>query len=165
MRFFGTLTILFILSACSIMQSSAPQSETPSILKTQDSPDSDKDYSMVEFPTSMPNAYSPQSSDSTKIRSLFMLDSYNLNIMESYPIQISLDLSGSLPTPCHELRIEISQPDQQYQIQIEAYSVLDPEVMCAQVIKPIEITIPMGSFPSGHYSVWINGNLIGNFDS
>ena len=94
-----------------------------------------------------------------------MLESYNLNIMESYPVQISLDLSGSLPTPCHELRIEVSQPDQQYQIQIEAYSVLDPELMCTQVIKPIQITIPMGSFPTGHYSVWINGTLIGNFDS
>ena len=162
MRFFATLTILFILSACSSMQATDPQLDTTSILRTQAS---DKDGSMVEFPTSMPNAYSPQSSDSTKIRSLFVLDSYNLNIMESYPIQISVDLTGSLPTPCHELRIEVSQPDQQYQIQIEAYSVLDPELMCAQVIKPIEINIPMGSFPTGHYSVWVNGILIGNFDS
>ncbi|HKZ43880.1 MAG TPA: hypothetical protein VJZ78_02465 [Anaerolineales bacterium] len=156
MRLIGFLIVLFFLASCSSTQASDPLMDTPN---------PDKDGSDVIFPTVIPNAYSPQPIDSSKIRGNFMMDKSTLNIMESYPIQVSLSLSGSLPTPCHELRVDISQPDQQFKIQIEVYTVLDPEMMCAQVIKPIEVTIPMGSFPTGKYSVWINGDQIGEFDS
>jgi len=156
MRIIGILTVVFFLAACTSSQASDPLKETPI---------PDKDGSVIIFPTIIPNDYSPKPEDSSKIQGNFFLDSSTLNIMESYPIQVSLTLSGSLPTPCNELRVDINQPDQQFKIQIEVYSVLDPEMMCAQVLKPINITIPMGSFPTGSYSVWINGNQIGEFDS
>jgi hypothetical protein len=163
MRLTGIMTILvFLLAACG--NASSPDNPT-SATPTQDPSNPDKSGSVVEFPTVIPNEYSPQSGDTGKTRGNFILDSANLNIMESYPIQVSLYIAGSLPTPCHELRVDVSQPDQQFQIQIEIYTVLDPEIMCAQVLKPIEATIPMGSFPTGSYSVWVNGSKIGEFDS
>ena len=85
--------------------------------------------------------------------------------MESYPVQIMLALKGSLPTPCNQLRVVDNPPDKQNRIQVEVYSVLDPEQMCAQVLEPFEANIGLGSFPRGHYSVWVNGEMVGEFDS
>lgn len=157
MRIFGAITIIFLLSACSTTQGSSQSVEVTNSMNPDDH--------TIEFPTPMPNQYSPKPSDDQMIRGPFYLDSYNLNIMESYPIQISLSISGSLPTPCHEFRVEVNQPDAQNHIQVELYSVMDPEKMCAQVLEPFEFNIPMGSFPTGHYTVWINGTQIGDFDS
>ena len=84
---------------------------------------------------------------------------------ESYPPQISLSLEGELPTPCHELRAEIAPPDAENKIQIAVYSVVDRNEACAQVLGPVEESIDLGTFPPGHYSVWVNGELAGEFDS
>jgi hypothetical protein len=56
-------------------------------------------------------------------------------------------------------------PDDQNQIQVEVYSVIDPEQMCIQVLEPLEANIGLGSFPSGHYTVFVNGEQVGEFDS
>jgi hypothetical protein len=32
-------------------------------------------------------------------------------------------------------------------------------------VEPFEATIDLGTYPSGHYSVWVNGELAGEFDS
>ena len=33
------------------------------------------------------------------------------------------------------------------------WSEIDPEVMCAQVLEPFEVTIPIGSFETGSYGL------------
>lgn len=125
---------------------------------------------MVE-PTQRPvpkpinNAYLPQPEDSNFSRGAVFIDSSDLLIMESYPIQIALVLKGNLPTPCNQLRVVANPPDEQNQIQVEVYSVIDPAQMCVQVLEPFEANIMLGSFPSGHYSVWVNGEMVGEFDS
>jgi hypothetical protein len=32
-------------------------------------------------------------------------------------------------------------------------------------VEPFEANIDLGTYPSGHYSVWVNGELAGEFDS
>jgi hypothetical protein len=86
-------------------------------------------------------------------------------VRESYPPQISLTVSGNLPTPCNELRLQVDEPDEKNNIQVDAYSVTDPNMMCTQVLKPFQASIDLGTFPSGHYSVYVNGELAGEFDS
>jgi hypothetical protein len=88
-----------------------------------------------------------------------------LLIRESYPPQIALSVSGELPTPCHQLRIAVPTPDPDNKIAVEVYSVVNPDMMCTQVLKPFQEQVELGSFPSGHYSVWVNGELVGEFDS
>ncbi len=34
-----------------------------------------------------------------------------------------------------------------------------------QVIEPFATTVSLGTFPAGHYSVYVNNELIGEFDS
>lgn len=88
-----------------------------------------------------------------------------LLIMESYPVQISLSVSGELPTPCHEFRYEISQPDAENQIFIEIYSLVEPGQVCVEVLEPFaeNISVPVADLPDGVYTVYVNGELVGEF--
>lgn len=92
-------------------------------------------------------------------------DSADLLIMESFPIQLRLVMSGNLPTPCHELAYEIAEANAQNQIHVRVYTTVDPAVTCMQVLEPFDesIAIPLDGLEDGEYSVWLNGEQIGEF--
>lgn len=119
------------------------------------------------MPTNEPHAnpFSPKPGDKNLTRGNVFINEASLVIRESYPPQVSLSIGGDLPTPCHQLRVEITSPDQENKIMVEAYSVVNPDMACTQVIKPFQEYIDIGTFPSGHYSVWVNGERAGEFDS
>lgn len=129
--------------------------------------------SAANTPTSIstdpPNAdlgdYAPKPGDSARTRGLVFLDSTDLLTMESFPLQFSLGLKGSLPTPCHQLRISSNLPDSQNQIHLDIYSVVDPNMVCAEVLEPFEINFPLGSYASGHYILFVNGTQVAEFDA
>jgi len=131
------------------------------------SPDTAVTNPAGETPPQQPieNPYAPLPADSSLTRGEVFIEEKGLLVRESYPPQISLSMSGNLPTPCHELRVQVSEPDEKNNIQVEAYSVTDPNMMCTQVLKPFQASIDLGTFPSGHYSVYVNGELAGEFDS
>ena len=72
---------------------------------------------------------------------------------------------GDLPTPCHDLRAIINPPDEENKIVVEVYTVVNPDVICAQVLQPFEESLDLGTFSAGHYTVWINGEMAGEFDT
>lgn len=150
--------LIVILVACS---SNVPRNETPASTKTP----------FMSEPTRRPStrpinsAYLPKADDGKLTRGNVFIDDSQLLVMESYPVQIALALRGSLPTPCNQLRVIANPPDEQNRIQVEVYSVIDPEQLCAQVLEPFEANIGLGSFPAGHYSVWVNGEMAGEFDA
>ena len=80
-------------------------------------------------------------------------------------MQINLVLRGELPTPCNQLRIKVTPPDAQNLIQVNVYSVVDPDQICTQVLEPFEAVVSLGSFTSGKYSVYVNGEYLGEFES
>ena len=141
-----TLTILiFTLTAC------APSMDEP---VSSDDP--------VTPPTS---DYAPSADDVGLSRGEVFIDSKDLLTMESFPLQFMLNVKGNLPTPCHQLRVAVSPPDSENKITVDAYSVTDPISICAQVLEPFEVNIPLGSFPTGHYTLWVDGEQIAEFDS
>ena len=107
----------------------------------------------------------PPPGDANLRRANVYIDVTEILIRESFPPQIALLLKGELATPCHRLRVDVSQPDQENKIRVEAYSVVNPQLMCAQVITGFEESVNLGSFPAGHYEVWVNDVKIGEFDS
>jgi hypothetical protein len=149
--FIFTLVAAF-LAACG---GNLPATEPPIMVEPTQRP----------VPRPINNGYLPQPGDSNFSRGNVFIDSSDLLIMESYPVQIALVLKGSLPTPCNQLRVVANPPDEQNQIQVEVYSVIDPAETCIQVLEPFDANIGLGSFPSGHYSVWVNGEMAGEFDS
>ena len=129
------------------------------------SPSPDEPVSSNEPPTSQTSDHIPSPGDSNLTRGLVYLDSVDLITMESFPLQFMLVLKGSLPTPCNELRVAVSLPDLQNKITVDVYSVVDPITICVQVLEPFEENVPLGSFPTGHYTLWVNGEQITEFDS
>lgn len=111
------------------------------------------------------NPLAPKPGDAKLTRGKVFIQESGLVIRESFPPQISLMFSGDLPTPCHELRAMINPPNEENKIIVEAYSVVDPNMVCTQVLKPFQGSIDLGTFPGGHYTVWINGEMAGEFDT
>ena len=118
-----------------------------------------------ESPAPGAGDYTPKPGDSELMRGTVFLDSTDLLTMESYPLQFMLVLKGNLPTPCHALRVAVSKPDAQSKIAVDVYSVTDPDTACIQVLEPFEANVPLGSFPAGNYTVWVNGELVAEFQA
>jgi inhibitor of cysteine peptidase len=90
-----------------------------------------------------------------------------LLVMESYPIQVTINITGELPTPCHKFQAEVSPPDESNQITVTVYSLQPPDdVMCTQVLEPFSenIPIPLDGFSDGIYTVLVNNEQIGQFN-
>ena len=136
-------------------ENSSPPAPTPA------QPDQPVD-SLTPFKT--PNSFEPGPGDELKQRSAAFVDNAQLMILESDPIQVNLQIKGSLPTPCHILRIAISPPDKENHIAISVYSLVDPAVVCIQVLQEFETSVPLGAYPYGHYLVYVNDMLVGEFD-
>lgn len=147
-----------ILAACSgpLPATDPPVIATPPIMV---------EPTQRSLPRPINNAYLPQPGDSNFSRGNVFIENSDVLVMESFPVQIAWVLSGDLPTPCNQLRVVANPPDEGNRIQVEVYSVIDPAETCIQALEPFEANIGLGSFPSGHYSVWVNGEMVGEFDS
>lgn len=117
-------------------------------------------------PLAARNEYAPAAGDENMDRgnAFVELDSSSVVLLESNPPQVKLHLKGNLPNPCHKLRVNPAQPDAQKRIQVEVYSVAKPGELCTEVLQEFEAEISLGSLPTGHYSIYINGELLGEFD-
>ena len=143
--YFFIITLILILSACAPAMDEPVSSDTPS--------------------EPQPGDYIPRPSDSALTRGTVFLEGTDLLTMESFPLQFSLSLRGSLPTPCHQLRVAVSAPDPENKILVDVYSVTSPDLICIQVLEEFSVNIPLGSFPTGTYTLWINGEQIAEFQS
>ncbi len=85
-------------------------------------------------------------------------------MLESFPVQVVLIVEGDKPTPCHELRWEVSGPDAAGRIDVELSSTIHSDVMCVQVLEAFEARIPIGSFETGSFAVWLNGERVAEFE-
>ena len=63
-------------------------------------------------------------------RSEIYIAETQLLILESYPVQVQLHLKGELPTPCHIFQAEVTEPDENNEIHVQAYTLIDPASMC-----------------------------------
>ncbi len=124
----------------------------------------DPDFTIVPVSPKTDNTI-PRHGDDALLRGNVYLDSIDLLTMESYPLQFSLALTGNLPTPCHQLRVAVASPDDTNRILVDVYSLVAADGMCAEVLQPFTQNIPLGSFPTGHYTLWVNGELVAEFDA
>ena len=107
----------------------------------------------------------PSPADGSLTRGEVFLEVKGLATLESYPVQFMLQLKGELPTPCHQLRIAASPPDVDNKVNVDVYSVVNAAEICIQVLAPFEVAFPLGSYPTGTYSLWVNGEMIAEFQA
>ncbi|MCE5258631.1 MAG: hypothetical protein LLG44_06145 [Chloroflexi bacterium] len=108
-----------------------------------------------------PASYAPQPGDEDLTRGTVYIDSREIFLLKTNPPQFRLSISGALPTPCHALRVVVPAADAEGRIDIEAYSLVKPGAMCAQVLEPFSTTISLAGYPAGQYSIWLNGDKVG----
>lgn len=107
--------------------------------------------------------YIPNPGDASLLRGDVYLDSSDLLTLESFPVQFMLNLKGNVPTPCHQLRIAVSPPDTSNKVIVDVYSVANPDDVCAQVLEPFDVNFSLGSYAEGKYSLWVNGEMVAEF--
>jgi hypothetical protein len=71
-----------------------------------------------------------------------------------------LYLSGFLPTPCHQLKVDVKQDETSGEVQVEVYSLVDSSVMCIQVVEPFDTQVDL-PLAAARYQVTLNGEVIG----
>lgn len=92
------------------------------------------------------------------------IESAEILLLESFPVQVQLHLKGNKPTPCHTLQWEVSEPDAQGHIDVGIWAAIEPEILCIQVVEQFEVRIPLGDYTQGAFSVWVNGERLGAFE-
>lgn len=115
-------------------------------------------------PKSTPAPWEPTAGDKNRVRGEVFLDKTDIVVLESDTPKFVLRISGALPTPCHEIRVAVSDPDDMNNIQVVVYSLTDPDEICIQVLEPFETTVPLGIFTTGEYQVVVNGKEIGKIN-
>ena len=82
-------------------------------------------------------------------------------MLESFPVQVRLLVRGSLPTPCHRPASMVEPMDDR--ILVSLWSV-PGEGLCATVLEPFEVSIPLGSFEAASLPVLLNGEEVGRVE-
>ena len=85
------------------------------------------------------------------------ISNVEVSILESYPPQVSVEIDGDHPTPCHQTLIEVTEDGSDYTVMVWSVAP-EPGTLCAQVLEPFEEVVPIGNgFEPGDYTVTVNG--------
>ena len=88
------------------------------------------------------NPHAARQDDQTLQKGQAYVDDANWNAQA-----LTLTLNGSLPTPCHQLRLETEW--QGSQLRVKATSLYPKEEMCAQVLEPFTAILTLAEMPPG----------------
>jgi len=150
------------LLACALMITACAPSADGSVASPPDQAVSNTDDAPLQTP---PNLYAPNPDYAAYARGAAFINSSDLLTLESFPLQFTLHLTGDLPTPCHILQIAVAAPDADHKIVLDVYSVADPNKVCVQMVEPFDVNVPLGSFPSGTFTLWVNGEQVAEFQA
>ena len=112
------------------------------------------------------NPYAPKPNDKNLQRANVVMTT--INLIERFdldPSQVEVDLQGSMPSTCNELRVNIDLPNDNYQILMEVYSVILPLAKCENVFQQFNTSVLLGIYSPGRYTVWVNQGKVGDFIS
>ena len=127
----------------------------------------DQPPSLTPTPAIPPSGYEPQPGDAKLRRDKVFLDVENSRLVvgDEPPVKARLTLIGNLSDPCHQLRVVVTPANANNEINLDVYSVFDPGVACITVLKPFDATIPLGIYNGGHFTIFVNGDFVGEFDA
>lgn len=116
-------------------------------------------------PAPIPNPYPAQPGDDSLQRGDVQIVSATLQGTGTPASPLSLVLEFRLPTPCYRLRLNLSAPDTQNRILLDLYALAPRDQACTlmALATPQQADLALGSFPAGHYTVWLNGQQVGVF--
>lgn len=91
---------------------------------------------------------------------LHLIENIEVIVMESYPMQVSLNVSGYIPDGC-SAPTEILQSRDGNMVVIRVFRNLPPDAICTAIAAMYSETIRVeGGFESGHYTFDVNGLIV-----
>ncbi len=110
-------------------------------------------------PTPVPPGDSGQAAE-PQMHVLAVVESVDALLLESFPVQIQLQVRGYHPDGC-EAPVQVEQRRDGNNVYVELYRVLPAAVMCPMVLQPLDRTVSLdGGFEPGTYTIDVNGVVI-----
>lgn len=102
-----------------------------------------------------PTVSSPDPANSDFNSENVYVNNMQINIMESFPLQVSVTVSGNLPDGCTSIVKSTATFDNKNTIEIHFYTDRPKDLMCTQALVPFEETIPLEVYglPAGKYTI------------
>jgi PBP1b-binding outer membrane lipoprotein LpoB len=129
MVIFSALVIVVLLASCAAAQS-AEEAQVNTV--------------------TIENPYAPQAGDEALNQDSTIVENVRWDEANQ-----TLTISGSLSTPCNQLRVTVTQNNEQ--IDFTVYSVSEKEILCAQMLEPFEAAFKIESFDPQLFRIFING--------
>ncbi len=109
-------------------------------------------------PTVAPAEATLAPADSEPTRGQAVVDSIDVLIMESFPVQVSVTAQGNLPDGCTQIDEVITQQTGTT-FRVAITTLRQPSAVCTLALVPFEETIPLDveGLPAGTYEVSVNG--------
>jgi inhibitor of cysteine peptidase len=87
-----------------------------------------------------------------------MVDSVEVQIRESLPVQVSVNVKGNLPDACTQINVINTLRDGNT-FNVDISTTRPVEVLCAQVLTPFEenVSLDVKGLNKGTYTVNVNG--------
>lgn len=88
------------------------------------------------------------------------VDSLALEVLESFPLQVTATLAGHLPDACSRIEsVEERFEPEERTYHLELTAARDADAMCAQVVSPFELTVPIvkAGLATGEFRVEAHG--------
>lgn len=155
---FSAISIIVLgLAACSPMLETAPLQPGPSSVVPKTLPSSSPTQ---ERAMTLPSETLP--TGTPVIHGNVYIESYRI-VAGGQKNSIFVYITGNLPTPCHQIQVEVKPPDEQKRLYIEVYSSAKSGGMCVQVLSPFEYKAEVTHLADGDYSLYINGKKEDDF--
>jgi inhibitor of cysteine peptidase len=83
------------------------------------------------------------------------VDSIDVFIKESFPVQVSVQVYGNLADGCASIQSTEAKFDGKDSFEVHIYTTQPKDVMCTQALVPFEENIPLDVYglPAGTYTV------------
>ena len=91
---------------------------------------------------------------------LTVIDSVDPIVMESFPYQVQLHVTGYHPDGC-TFPVQVEQERDGNTVRVRIYRVLPPDILCTMQLVPYDENISLeGGFEPGDYTIDVNGTII-----
>ena len=108
----------------------------------------------------MTPTFTPPASGEETFRSLTVIDSVDALLLESFPVQINLQVSGYQPDGC-DFPVQVEQRREGNEVFVDIYRNVPLAVMCPAVLVEYNESIHLeGGFESGTYTIHVNDQTI-----
>jgi inhibitor of cysteine peptidase len=146
---FFTLFLVLMLFACSPVGNRVEDDQTVSATRSDpEQPVSSDD------PTPEPSVLEPPSDDLIIDESAYV-EGISINIMESFPLQISVTIQGNLPDGCVTIRETPVERQNESTFLIAVITQRPKDAMCTEALVPFEeyVALDVYGLPAGTYTV------------